>query len=280
MKSSFLDPFRRMKHRVWGNGKAAAMSREHGRSRKQYVDSPLPHADELGKLFQADDALTILEIGACEGLDSIRYARAFPNATIHAFEPLAANVATFRRNLQEFGISNVHIHEIALSSESGISEFYPSRGAPEGLSNDTEWNFGNKSSSLLKPEMSKIKSTWSWLSFSTPMSVPTLSLSEFFSNHRLERISFMHMDVQGAEMKILEGAHGVLDKVDAIWLEVSSEEFYEGQALATTIAGFLSNNGFTRSAVLGTEPQWDELWVNEQIQNELTASFHQKTPNE
>jgi len=54
--------------------------------REIYIEESSPIEKELGLLFNANDALTIFEIGACEGEDSIRYSRILPNSTIYTFE--------------------------------------------------------------------------------------------------------------------------------------------------------------------------------------------------
>ena len=45
--------------------------------REHYLGQPVPIENELKLLFDESAPLTIFEIGACEGEDSIRYSRLF-----------------------------------------------------------------------------------------------------------------------------------------------------------------------------------------------------------
>lgn len=256
---SFLDPLRRIRQRMFP--RKAVVRREHGKSRDSYAEQPLPHGDQLLQLFHRDDALTVFDVGACEGLDSVRYARLFPNARIYAFEPLPDNAAECRRIAEKFDECNISVYNIALSDSEGTTAFHSSCGAPAEFENDEDWNFGNKSSSLLKPNSEKIKTTWPWLSFRPATMVESTTLDVFCGTHGINTISLIHMDVQGAELLVLKGAGSMLNSVQSIWLEVSSERFYDDQPLADDIASFLSRYGFERRWTLGNEPQWDELWV-------------------
>src|SRR4051812_20680106 len=102
-------------------------------TRDAYIRSPLPIAGELRSLFDANDPLVIFDIGACEGEDSIRYAREFPNARIYAFEPVPSNMAVLQRQLASYGTRQVQAFSLALSDERGTATFHVSSGSPEGL---------------------------------------------------------------------------------------------------------------------------------------------------
>ena len=61
-------------------------------NRENYILTDSPLKKDLLRLFGSNEKLTILDIGGCEGEESIRYSRIFPLATIYVFEPLPKNI--------------------------------------------------------------------------------------------------------------------------------------------------------------------------------------------
>ena len=163
--------------------------------RERYLEQPSPIEFELYSLFEKEEVITIFEIGSCEGEDSIRYRKLFPNANIYAFEPLPDNVRLIKQNFLRHGIENVICINKAISSENGTVDFYVSSGRPSNAE-ESDWDYGNKSSSLLQPEESLIKSTF--LEFKTKIEVETISIDDFCKDNNIRKIDFIHLDVQGA----------------------------------------------------------------------------------
>lgn len=230
-------------------------------TRDAYIQSPLPIADELSRLFRPEAKLVIFDIGSCEGEDSIRYARAFPNSRIYAFEPLPANMATLKRQVAAYGAHQVEAFPIALSDERGSATFYVSSGAPEHLPNSEEWDYGNKSSSLLPP--GEVTEHYPWLKFDQAIEVQTETLENFCGAHDIDHIDLIHMDVQGAELKVLRGAGDLLRRVKAIWLEIESVALYEGQPLAAEMQTFMESQGFVKHKDTVADISGDHLYVRQ-----------------
>lgn len=66
----------------------------------------------------------IVDVGAAIGQFSMFSAICLPEATIHAFEPSGANVATFRRNIARNGVDGrVFVHQGALSNRRETARF-------------------------------------------------------------------------------------------------------------------------------------------------------------
>ncbi len=223
--------------------------------KKKYLESPLEHKGWLLRFFSTKAKLIIFDIGACEGLDSIKYARLFPNSKVYAFEPLPNNFNQIPQNLEECKVENVEIYNLALSDKKGEESIYVSSGTPKGLEND-DWNYGNKSSSLLKPK--EVTQVHKWLSFSSSIRVNTNSVDNIIGELSTKHIDIIHLDVQGAELNVLKGAKDTLHNIKAIWLEVSQRELYENQAKESDIVAFLKQFGFEK--IYNTEN--DELLIN------------------
>lgn len=94
----------------------------------------------------------VLDIGANLGIMTVHLARHLPNSTIHAFEPMPANVTTLRKIKHHFGLDHATIHELALGDSSGtVKMVLPLNGSTvmQGLSHVkhesiTEWNDGKE----------------------------------------------------------------------------------------------------------------------------------------
>jgi FkbM family methyltransferase len=234
-----------------------------GRSRRmvdRYLVETRPHDAFITVRFTGRERLTVFDVGACECLDSIRYRRQFPTATVHAFEANPKNVARAKETLARFGGDEIVLNGVALSDTVGELDFFCSEGAPDGKMNDKHWDYGNKSGSILEPDMEKIHSVWNWLNFRKQEKIPCTTLTAYCEANQIETIDLLHLDVQGAELLVLKGALPMIQQIDSIWLEVSSERFHVGQAVADDLHSFLQVNGFTRHLQDGNGLQWDELW--------------------
>ncbi|MDN3584403.1 FkbM family methyltransferase [Mucilaginibacter flavus] len=229
-------------------------------NREYYIDLPVPIKQELDMLFKRDAAITIFEIGACEGEDSIRYSNLFPNSNIFAFEPLPKNLQKIQHNIVKYQKDNITIVPLGLSDNCGISTFYVSSGTPEGQENNENWDFGNKSSSLLPPD--KHIDVVKFIEFKQRIDVETITLDAFCQNKGINLVDFVHMDVQGAELMVLNGARNSISKMKAIWLEVSKITLYKGQPLINDIERFMSENNFVKIKDTVDDITGDQFYVS------------------
>lgn len=213
-------------------------------SKKAYIESEPEIGKELLHFFDRSDALVIVDAGACEGEDSIRYGRFFPNATIYSFEPHPGNIGKFRRNLEEFPNPKIHLVEKALADKPGKMKLFESSGRPEGVEAEAEWDFGNKSHSLLEP--GKLGVYYPWLKFSSTVDVDVTTLADFAKTNKVQHIDLLHADVQGAEKLLLEGAGDLLPRISTIWIEASNVALYKNQVLKKDLESFLEKRGFSK----------------------------------
>ncbi len=222
----------------------------------------IPNEPEMAllRLYDIKASPVILDIGSCEGEDAIRYARRFPKARLFAFEPLPANQALVRANLTRYAVPNVELIPMALSDRAGEAVFHLSSGKPPEAFAGTEWNYGNKSSSLLPP--ARTAPMHGWIEFKDKITVPTGTLDDFCTSRSLKRIDFIHMDVQGAEHLVIAGAQRMLPATTAVWLEVSDQELYSGQMMRGEIERLMRQHGFTLAFEVRREIEGDQFWLN------------------
>lgn len=225
-----------------------------------YLGSVSPAERELRRLFLRHEPLTICDIGGCEGEESIRYARCFPRARIFCFEPLPANQRLIFANFARFGIQTAELVPLALSDRAGTAQFHVSSGQPPERFAGDNWNYGNKSSSLLPPATPQ--PMFGWVEFHETISVPTQTFDAFAVERNIPWVDFIHMDVQGAEHLVLAGAHRMLPRCTAVWLEVSDRELYRGQQLRTAIETLMAEAGFSKTLEFRREVEGDQFYVN------------------
>jgi FkbM family methyltransferase len=232
-------------------------------TRDDYINQPSPIEKELRCLFDIDLSLTIFDIGSCEGEDSIKYSKLFPNSEIYAVEPLPKNVSILKKQLQKYSVSNVKILPIALSDMQGEVKLYVSSGHPDYLAKTDEWDYGNKSSSLFSPNQEEMQKYHNWLLFNEVVTVQSNTLDNVCQDEGVEKIDFIHLDVQGCELNTLKGAEKLLFGVTAIWLEVEAVPLYLEQPLKEDIELFMNKNGFVKVKDTCDHVSGDHLYVHQ-----------------
>lgn len=230
--------------------------------RETYINKNLPIQYELLKLFSVNEPINIFEIGACEGEDSIRYSKLFPISSIFTFEPLPDNQKLIEDNFKKFSVDNARLFKFALSDIEGETDFYVSSVDDNflGEHQNADWNFGNKSSSLLAPD--KHSEEVDFIRFDQLIKVKTVTINNFCKSYGVDIIDIIHIDVQGAELMVLKGSAEYIRKIKVIWMEVSRIKYYKGQPLANDIEDFMKMNNFVLIKNTLKNKQGDHLYLS------------------
>ena len=169
----------------------------------------------------------VADVGANCGQFSLLCRRCLPSASIHAFEPLWRPAETFRRLFATD--TETRLIQAAIGAESAEREMHVSKSAD--------------SSSLLP-----IGGTQSTIFPGTGEShrepVRVAPLDAFVRRDDLPERSLLKIDVQGYELKVLNGCETLMDRFAAVYVECSFVELYEGQALAHEVIDWLHGRGF------------------------------------
>jgi FkbM family methyltransferase len=81
--------------------------------------------------------------------------------------------------------------------------------------------------------------------------VPKARLDDLVSNHALEPPYILKVDVEGAELDVLQGAPEVLANSLAVALEVTLIDVFEGGASFAEVVAFMAERGFVIYDVVG-----------------------------
>ena len=201
-------------------------------------------AIEHGDALRGQDFATVVDIGANVGQFSLFCRETFPQARIFAFEPLPRAAAEFRKVFA--GDSNVVLFESAVAPESGQATLHvSSRG---------------DSSSILPIGAGQVE-LFPGTEEASRIEVATAPLSEHLTADRIARPALLKLDVQGFEKTALEGCEDLLARFEAVYVECSYVELYDGQTLAPEVVAFLEARGFAVRGRfnLATDPRYGEV---------------------
>jgi len=190
-----------------------------------------PHIIKLIELIKRTKGMdiTIVDIGGADGKTAEMFARAMPGNPVLVFEPLSSNQDKLRALQQRY--SNIRIIPKALGDRVETMEMYITSRIT--------------SSSLLRPlETASIGSDLMKEAASTTTSekVSVSTLNEELK--ALQGFAVLKIDVQGFELKVLQGAADVIDRVLLVVVEVSNHDVYENSPAYYDIDAWMRNSGF------------------------------------
>ena len=91
----------------------------------------------------------------------------------------------------------------------------------------------------------------------------TSTVADLVDFDALGRVGLVNLDIQGAELRALQGFGANIALVDAVYAEVNVRELYEGCAMLPDVDEWMSGQGFTRVdwVILPGVGWGDALWV-------------------
>ena len=145
--------------------------------------------------FEPQDV--ILDMGASIGIFAIRYGKEYPTVPIHCFEPNPRVYKRLVRNLEANGLTNAVAINAAAAECAGIRPFFVGRSTVTGSLIDGRG---------LPP------------AFYTEVT----DLDTFCKVHSITSIGLLKIDVEGAEVAVLEGAQCALKSTKYVMIECHS----------------------------------------------------------
>jgi FkbM family methyltransferase len=131
---------------------------------------------------------TVLDMGAYNGTQTVFFGRMVgPSGRVYAFEPDPQSLHALRTNLDFHQASNVEVVPKGVWSSSGSLSF----------SSD-----GSMGSSLVEEHIHA----------GQVIRVPVVHPGDFAAEHRLDRIDFIKMDIEGAELEVVRSMGPLLER--------------------------------------------------------------------
>ncbi|MBD1847251.1 FkbM family methyltransferase [Cyanobacteria bacterium FACHB-63] len=141
--------------------------------------------------------MTVIDAGASIGQYTLLAATGVGQAgTVHSFEPVSSTFSQLRRNVETNRLTNVHLNQAGL--------WHKSTSISLGLSPEMMQNFGAYSIGVLDQ--------------ATEVSAIALTLDEYVEQHRIQKIDFIKMDIEGAEYAALMGMQGIIERDRPLFL--------------------------------------------------------------
>jgi len=166
---------------------------------------------------------TFFDLGSLNGIESSFVAQLMPNCKVYSFEARDSAAKMVQDNLKRY--TNAKCICSAVGDKNDTIEFFI-----------TPDNIG--ASSALEPTGGPAGSN------SEKTSVPCVRLDTFCENEKIDSIDLIWMDLQGFEIKALEGLGNLLDTTKAIHTEACKIAYYKDQPIINELKDYLENKGF------------------------------------
>jgi FkbM family methyltransferase len=136
--------------------------------------------------------VSVVDVGANEGyytLLTAQHLSSVGNGKVYAFEPHPVVIENLRANVNLNPFQNIVIEQKALSSESGIVDFFVSHRSSVF-----------SSLKVVSPDLDQ------------RLQVEAITLDSYFSARPDEKVGLIKMDIQGAELWALQGCASILER--------------------------------------------------------------------
>ena len=193
--------------------------------------------------YYLPDARTIFDVGAFVGQTVHGYRKLYPEAQIYAFEPAPLS---FDYLCSRFAgaAENIITCRVAVSNWNGTDTLHVNEpGYETSLLEMTD--------SYRATGIEPIKD----------IRVTTIALDRFCRLQNIDRIDVLKMDVQGNELRVLQGAWGLFDRdcVGLVFAEMCFWEQYQDQCWWYEVGAWLAAYGFD---LVELAPQWRQSRVH------------------
>jgi FkbM family methyltransferase len=157
----------------------------------------------IGKTYPfmpfVDDVQIVFDVGANCGAATVHFARHYPDAQVHSFEPGSEPRSFLERNA--VGYANVHVHPIGLFSADQVVPLYKGNG-------DTVLgSVVRRSVNLDESEPVELRSGGAWA-----------------AEHGIDRIDVLKVDVELCEVDVIESLSALLPTVKVLYVEYGSRQ--------------------------------------------------------
>ena len=191
--------------------------------------------DDLQKIVGAKSPV-IFDVGANKGGTYQMFRSLFPQAVIHAFEPDPRVYAKLKAKAETD--PQAQLHQMAVSDSNGELEFHVTVASEKNSLLAPLPPGGTDSSAAANAVLEKIK-------------VQSVTLDDFAAQHGIARIDLLKMDIEGAELRALEGARDLLQRgaIGCLYLELTFSRSSAEAPLAAEVISYLDARGYRLSCL-------------------------------
>lgn len=158
------------------------------------------------------DAPVILDVGAHRGESIAHFKAIYPKSRIFSFEPNPTEFELLCEFASKF--EGVEVFDFAIGEEVGVASFFRQDDSHLG--------------SLLRINVDSTDSLgYAKNARNEPVDVRVETIDSFCHQFGLDNVGFLKIDVQGAEVQVLQGAKRMLPRTQVVSVEVSLFDFYE-----------------------------------------------------
>lgn len=182
--------------------------------------------------------ITIFDVGAHRGESIDRFKTAFPNLTIHGFEPQAENFEFLRNKYA--GDSSVILNNCGIGQEAGELEFHSFKktdvGSFVGIDPDSAW------AKVRSHEFDTVPDEFETGTYK----VPVQSIDDYIKETGLKQINLLKIDTQGFEDDVLKGCKESLSNnlIDFVELELIITGPYQKKLMFKDIEAIFEPFGY------------------------------------
>jgi|688.fasta_scaffold563736_2 FkbM family methyltransferase len=171
--------------------------------------------------------LVFFDVGANSFSFGLYAKQIYPNATVYGFEADTAVFKSTARNRQINESYELHYLNKAVADVNGVAKFYPSLS----YSGKEHRSSGSLCEPVIDSATNKMLRGYTSLEFDPEgYEVPTVRLDTFCSDKKINQIDYLHIDVQGAEDKVIRG----LGKLRPTYIYAETNLFGEALYKTTT----------------------------------------------
>jgi FkbM family methyltransferase len=181
------------------------------------------------------DINVILEVGSRDGKQAIELSMAFPEAKVIAIEGNPDTIDQLKQNVVKF--KNITPVEAIVNNYDGLTTFYKI-DRENTITPHLDGNPGASSLYLANPEYPNEK----YVQIAIEKKCKTLKT--ICESQKIFSIDLIWIDLQGSEIKALEGLKDFLKSVQYIWVEITHKPLYLDQPLFPEFDLFMNESGF------------------------------------
>ncbi len=172
----------------------------------------------------------VVDVGANQGQTAVKLSTLLSGWKIYAFEPFTDAFTKLKNAVSS--MPNVVPLNIAISDKTGIADFHV--------------NVSNVTNSLLPATNTGTAYFSEELRPQKIIQVPTKTLDDWSKEVNIHEIQILKMDVQGAELLVLEGATELLqNSIHLVYSEVQFLPIYQDATTFGKLEAFLLNKEFS-----------------------------------